>query len=104
MGFVMTPAMKGRGVPAMCNSEFPAPRSHMFVSSDNVRHLIKASGGHCEYFMSLMLFSGASRSCALHITANISVYQTDVVFRHIRDVRSVSKMLIAQNIKLIKAP
>ncbi len=76
----MTPVMKGIGAPAMCNAVFLAPSSHMFVSSDSVRHLIKATGGHCECFMSLMLFSGASRSCALHIRANISVYQTDVLF------------------------
>lgn len=64
----------------MCNAEFLAPSSHMFVSSDSVRHLIKATGGHCEYFMSLRLFSGSDRPCALHIRANLSVYHSKIMF------------------------
>lgn len=61
------------------NVQRGVPRSRMFVSSDSVRHLIKATGGHCEYVMSLMLFSGANRPCALHIRANLSVYHSEIL-------------------------
>ncbi len=79
----------------MCNAEFLTPSSHMFVSSDSVRHLIKATGGHCEYFMSLMLFSGpaAPVHCILE-----QMYQfIRLMFCFNALGMSVNKKIIAQN-------